>query len=240
MTITTQSELAVGTATFGRLYLIRISGRGSTPAPVTRSSGVYIGGPRADGDYWFVLLPTVDDGIQRGWPMSTSDDTPLPVRQAYAGRRGWWVASEDVVEVFEEVPVPDQPTVAATRSALAEAERSLRVVEQEFENFKETVQRVGLDYATRHGWCETYDRMLEEIGLPGRERTYSVEVRAAMAFTVNVEATSEDAARELVNEADLLTYVDVPSFYEDLGANESSVYTGDHVDITVESVEVAD
>jgi hypothetical protein len=70
----------------------------------------------------------------------------------------------------------------------------------DYETFRGRVVEVGEEYARRNNWCSEYDRAMQEIGLPGRERTYYVEVTVTHSFRLPVTATSADDAAEIAGD----------------------------------------
>ena len=69
----------------------------------------------------------------------------------------------------------------------------------ELEDFKTRVQEIGYRYADDNDLCSVFDRCMEEIGLPGRPREFTVCVDATVHVHVTVEASSEDDAADNVD-----------------------------------------
>jgi hypothetical protein len=59
-------------------------------------------------------------------------------------------------------------------------------------------ERAG-EIATEEGFCAEYDRMCERIGIPGRERDWSVPVDVSMTFNVIVRGRSASDAAERID-----------------------------------------
>jgi hypothetical protein len=64
---------------------------------------------------------------------------------------------------------------------LARAERDR--VTADFESFKSQVATVGEEAARRHGWCGTYDAILDELGLSRPVRRVTGTITLTLAFT---------------------------------------------------------
>lgn len=74
---------------------------------------------------------------------------------------------------------------------------------RELQAFKNRVVEVGAEAAENHDWCAVYDEIMSDLGLPGRVRSFEVEVKVSYQVTVSVEATSQDDAETVVNDTDL-------------------------------------
>lgn len=113
------------------------------------------------------------------------------------------------------LPDPTKVQEATPEEALEEARQQGRrearaEAEQEFERWKARATSIAHDYANRNSLCSEFDRCMEEIGLPGRSREYSVEVHVCETTTVVVVASSEEEAEELVSD-DPWNYLDIYS-----------------------------
>jgi len=64
---------------------------------------------------------------------------------------------------------------------LARAERDR--VTADFESFKSQVATVGEEAARRHGWCDAYDAILDELGLARPARRVTGTITLTLAFT---------------------------------------------------------
>ena len=53
----------------------------------------------------------------------------------------------------------------------------------DFESFKSQVATVGEEAARRHGWCGTYDAILDELGLSRPVRRVTGTITLTLAFT---------------------------------------------------------
>lgn len=84
-----------------------------------------------------------------------------------------------------------------TQVALNERDAAMRGLEQ----FKELVVEVGGRAADDHDWCSTYDEIMAELGLPGRERGHIVTVSVSFRINVTVMARSQEEAEEIVGDA---------------------------------------
>lgn len=95
----------------------------------------------------------------------------------------------------------------AEREALAllVAEMGARTDEKiRHEQWREQVIERAHEEADREGWCSKFDRVLEELGMPGRVRDYLVEVRVSFTVYVSVSASDADDAMERVERDDVI------------------------------------
>lgn len=72
--------------------------------------------------------------------------------------------------------------------------------ENALQYFKDRVVEVGNNYAETNDWCSTYDEIMEELGLPGRTRSFDVYVRVTASYLVTVDATNYEGAQDTVRE----------------------------------------
>lgn len=88
--------------------------------------------------------------------------------------------------------------------------KRLDIVEREFGSFKSNAHELLCDWALggvlSDESLKEFSDVLESIGLEGIKRDYTVAVTVTYKFDFTVEASSEDAAREMVDN-DLLTYI---------------------------------
>lgn len=84
------------------------------------------------------------------------------------------------------------------RALAAEATGRYRETVAHAEQIDEIV-RVAHEEADVRDWCEEFDGIMDRLGLPRREREYSVRVRYSGSVVLSVTATSEDEALSLVS-----------------------------------------
>ena len=76
---------------------------------------------------------------------------------------------------------------------VARAERDR--VTADFESFKSQVATVGEEAARRHGWCDAYDAILDELGLARPARRVTGTITLTLGFT----GTPADVERAMSN-----------------------------------------
>ena len=81
----------------------------------------------------------------------------------------------------------------------------------------ERITRVLHEAGEEHEWCSTYDSILADAGLPGRQRNYdvTVSVTITLSLTLSVSAVGYDAAGEAVDEAMVRAALELPSHLPD-------------------------
>lgn len=83
----------------------------------------------------------------------------------------------------------------ALAGQIAEAEQTVAA----HERWKAMLSAAACDRADYHGYCQEFDQFMEEWGLEGRNRDYSVEVEVTMRCSVSVTASSAEAAEQEVD-----------------------------------------
>ena len=137
-----------------------------------------------------------------------------------------------IVAYGNQDTVIDLLTVVSAKTLASQANRRLyNEAVSELSLFKSNAQEALVDWAEGNlddassDWS-SFSEVLEEIGLEGLKKTYRVEVTVSYNISLEIEASSEDAAREIFEE-------DSTSFIED---NIDVSYVDDY---TVDSVERA-
>lgn len=98
-------------------------------------------------------------------------------------------------------------TVAERDAARQQRDRwceQVREAEVKYDRMIERIQTEGEREAAEHGWCSTYDRIMERLGLEGREREWRVAVRLTWDTYITVTARSADDAENLAGDAELM------------------------------------
>lgn len=118
---------------------------------------------------------------------------------APGGASGTWLSERELSML--------RAALAAQRAAVA-ARRRAAEDRQKRDEWLESLVCDAHEWADRNSLCGEFDRFMEEHGLPGRARDYSVAltVSVTVPLSVTVFATSEDDARE---RADMLDMADV-------------------------------
>jgi hypothetical protein len=93
-------------------------------------------------------------------------------------------------------------TEEALREELQAARLELEQARREFALFRERVNELGNEAAEEHDFCGVYDELMQRLGLPGRERSWSVSADVMFRATVSVKARTYDEAKEIVKNAD--------------------------------------
>jgi hypothetical protein len=102
--------------------------------------------------------------------------------------------------------------VEETRLANERADANMRALE----DFKLLVQEVGSRAAETHEWCEVYDNILIELGLPKRQREIEVRVRVHFTTSVMVTAADDEDAAELVDRFTTRRRWSPPSMFDEV------------------------
>lgn len=97
--------------------------------------------------------------------------------------------------------------VTAERDAAQESSTGARDLlnrqAAEFEAWKANLQEVALKAALDNEMCGVFDRVMEEVGLEGRERTISLRVEFSGAVYLEIEASSRLAARDQISSSEI-------------------------------------
>lgn len=147
--------------------------RTATPSPIV---GVWLALDSQSGNY--VMATVLDDerGVQ-----------PVTFHSAH-------------LSLLEDIDLSEQE--GKVLAALMLAERMRRTQAGEFEAWKgELAERAG-DVATEHGFCEVYDRLMEEFGLPVC-RNQDFEVSVLIRHVVTVNARNQESAEENLEWSDI-------------------------------------
>jgi len=231
------------------------------PAPdqgETADTRVYLAGVANDDDLFLIL--DADRYTGHAWAMESHYTEDLYPQ--YLGWRGFWQMRDRVTVIADltEMGAVGPSSADTDTAALIEEARALRAetetmreqvtdlhrqvreansrataAEIGLDNFKEQVREVAIEKAEEHDWCSVIDSILSDLGLRPRSRTWRVDVDIQFSATVEVEASSEDEAREMVDQGDLSTYVNLPDFIEGAPFTDNSIYSGN---ITVEVTDV--
>ena len=92
-----------------------------------------------------------------------------------------------------------QPNRALLRALVGRVEQAEAAVASRRDELLADVISRAKQYADEHGWCESFDQIMSDLGLPGRDRVWTVPVRGTWQTTVEVEATTAADARQVVN-----------------------------------------
>lgn len=124
-----------------------------------------------------------------------------------------------------------QRVVELNQAVNMERER-FQALHRTHEQFRAQVRELAIETAANEGWCnEGLNRALEELGLPGTRRDFTVDVSINVSRTISitVEAVDEDEARrevedndsaELLRQADLSVWEWSLDDYEITDVNE--------------------
>jgi hypothetical protein len=106
-------------------------------------------------------------------------------------------ASIDVATFAQRCDV-DRLTAEANslREQLTEKDR-------QHEEFRQSATDIAARYAHDHGWCSVIDTILDEIGLPPRQRDWTVPVDVTQTVYVRVTATTDSDAESSVELSDV-------------------------------------
>ncbi len=130
--------------------------------------------------------------------------TPTPTGNDQAQTGGIVLELErlrsDLAEVRSDL-AETRERLAATERRYAYSQSELAVARQDYSEFGEKVRDTAIRYAARHGWCETVDQALVEIGLEPRTRQYRVTVTVTGEITRDIEATDSADAERLALDA---------------------------------------
>ncbi len=137
-----------------------------SPVFIATYCGVYGGdGERLFATFAYVLQPV--------------DETGSPEIRTTTSQH----AIEDKVWVkarFDVVPLTDDQMDSSVER-MQELRRELTAEQAWFSEFSDGLNEL----AERHGWCGQYDDIVRDLGMPGRERDYWVEVQAGCTVTDN-------------------------------------------------------
>ncbi len=115
----------------------------------------------------------------------------------------------------EENASVDTTGLEATIMGLTERNRNLQDrVNRLLQDFESTSEILNAA-ASENGWCETYERILNDVNasirefqFPPRSRDYEVVINVSTSITVTVNAEDEDSAAEMAEEnLDLPGYI---------------------------------
>jgi hypothetical protein len=92
---------------------------------------------------------------------------------------------------FATVPLTEAQ-LETTTERMQELRRELSTEQAWFSEFSDAMNEL----AEGHGWCGTYDDIVRDIGMPGREKDYWVEVSANCTITDNSPSSRLDSLQE--------------------------------------------
>lgn len=98
--------------------------------------------------------------------------------------------------------------LGAARDELIEVREALRLALREKDDFRANIIEVLHEEADSRGWCEEFDDLMEQHGLPRRTREVDIQVEATLTvrFTLTLESsrsadeTASDLSRRDVKE----------------------------------------
>ena len=132
------------------------------------------------------------------------------------GGYGEYVAAEHLTKLSETDVLQAEVTrltdqLAVSRQAIEDTRSLMRQQFEQFEAWKANLQAVALQAAEDNDMCRVFDRVMEEVGLEGREREITVRVTFDGYTDITVMATSYEAARDQITDDDVVqTLVDFP------------------------------
>jgi hypothetical protein len=93
------------------------------------------------------------------------------------------------------------------------AEESLSRTIREHEEWKTRLVEIAYEAAEENDLCRVFDETMEKIGLPGREREFTMSVEFSGTVYVTVTAHSKDEAREQIDRAAIIEAIaDAPEW----------------------------
>lgn len=171
---------------------------------VARSVAEYLGA----GEVPKVVTHSTIDGVDvAGWLLVENPEVVSKGerRCAVVGQSGSVVCTGPISTVLEAAaPEATDEPLPVWAEAVATATWQAQRAEQELADDRRTWQRrieAAHDVADARGHCREFDEIMEEIGLPGRNRDFDVEVVAEVRVSVRVTAGTADEARGEVSEA---------------------------------------
>ena len=139
----------------------------------------------------FRLPVGTDTDMDRTWIKTDSGSAhQITGSNDYNGRLSFFGTDNPVERQHVAVAGESSSTEEIDAAVRAERDRG----RASFEAWKENATEVAHQYANDNSLCGEFDRCMEEIGLPTREREYTV------TLTMNVTASDEDAAQEEAEE----------------------------------------
>lgn len=171
---------------------------------VARSVAEFLGA----GEVPKVVKHSTIDGVDvAGWLLVENPEVVSTGerRCAVVGQSGSVVCAGPVSTVLvAEAPAAIVELAPAWAEAVATATWQAQRAEQELADDRRAWQRrieAAHDVADARGHCREFDEIMEEIGLPGRNRDFDVEVVAEVRVSVRLTARTADEARGEVSEA---------------------------------------
>ncbi len=124
------------------------------------------------------------------------------------------------------------------RSERDAARAELARLEADFESFKVRVTTVGEAAARLHGWCGTYDAILDELGLSRPQRRIAGTITVTLSFTGTPNDIERGQSPNFVRDSLRLSYLETTEWLD--GDWEDVNITIDADQITVSALELAD
>lgn len=141
--------------------------------------------------------------------------------------------------LITEVMVASSPAAAADplpawvmplAGALWEAQR----VQSELARFQAATAahfEAACEFADAKGYCSDFDEFMEDRGLPGRNRPYTVTIRASVDVEVQVRARSVSMAEDSVGDSEIADAL------SEMGSHEILCAVGSHEVLRTETVD---
>lgn len=136
-------------------------------------------------------------------------------------------AQKRVEEVLEELRIARERAEANQREAVRlRDEQITRGDDDRLVEFWAIAEKNANDA----GFCSEYDRMADMMGGTGRERDWNIQgsITVTIPFSMNVSATSEDNARDEINDYGMSDWIDT--------IREASSWNGELDDVTINDI----
>jgi ribosomal protein L21E len=151
--------------------------------------------------------------------VGTVEDASYLDRYGYAVRYDdpeWGTRSNFVDPKFLRHLTPEEQATRELETAQTQArtaEESLSRTIREHEEWKTRLVEIAYEAAEENDLCRVFDETMEKIGLPGREREFTMSVEFSGTVYVTVTAHSKDEAREQIDRAAIIEAIaDAPEW----------------------------